>query len=333
VSDDLRLAQLEEALRQRAPLLWNDVARPPEAPLPPAGDLLSQEAPDADGQLEAIERELAYLVSVYPHASALARLGTAAMRERILADPVPIPTEADREGYFSGRPLAYWLSGLADRVLVEGVAAERGRPLAAGQRLLDLGCASGRALRHYLDLAHGVELLGADIGSHHVAWARRYLPAATVALTTTVPALPLPDASVDVVTAFSVLTHVDAFEEALLLELARVLRPGGFALVTFHPARVWDDLREPGHFLRESILGARHRLDPPGTEPVSAETLTGASPGERVVFTNVERSVYNTNVLHAEAWVRARWGRILEVERVIPRAHGDHQDAAILARR
>jgi SAM-dependent methyltransferase len=333
VSDDLRLDRLEEALRQRAPLLWNDVARPPEAPLPPAGDLLALEAPDAGGQLEVIERELAYLASVYPHAGALPGLGTATLRERILVDRIPLPTEADREGYFSGRPLAYWLSGLADRLLVEGVAAERGRPLAPGQRLLDLGCASGRAHRHYADLAPGVELLGADIGSHHVAWARLHLPVATVALTTSVPALPLADASVDVVTAFSVLTHVDAFEEALLLELARVLRPGGFALVTFHPVRVWDDLRASGHFLRELILGARHRLDPPGTEPVTAETLAGPCPGGRVVFTNVERPVYNANVLHAEAWVRARWGRILEVERVIPRAHGDHQDAAILARR
>lgn len=333
MSTDARIARVEAELRLRAPLLWNDVARPPEPPLAPPAALLAEAAPDDAAALAAIERECNYLVSVYPHARSLLALGPAAIRERMRADPSPLPTEADREGYFAGRPLAYWLSGLADRLLVERIAAERGPPLSPGQRLLDLGCASGRVLRHFVDVAPGVELLGVDLGTHHVAWARRHLPPAlVVALGTAIPALPAEDASVDVLTAFSVLTHVAEFEEALLLELRRVLRPGGLALLTFHPSRLWRDLGDPEHFLRNLILGARHRADPPGVEPVTAELFDSPLPAERVVFTNVERSVYNVNVLHSETWVRERWGRVLRIERVLHRVHGDHQDGAVLTR-
>jgi SAM-dependent methyltransferase len=334
VSDKRRLERLEAELRLHAPLLWNDVGRPPEPPLAPAAVLLSHAAGDDDAaQLAAIDGECDYLVSVYPHARALGGLGPAAIRERMREDTSPIPTPPDREGYFAERPLAYWLSGLADRLLVERIAAQRGLPLTSALRLLDLGCASGRALRHFLDLSAGIELLGVDLGAHHVAWARRHLPPAlVVALATTIPSLPLEDASVDVVTAFSVLTHVSEFEESLLLEVRRVLRPGGFALVTYHPERVWNDLRDPDHFLRRVILGTRHRADPPGVEPVGADLLDAPPPGERVVFTNVEWPVYNANVIHSESWVRGRWGRILELEWIEERAHGHHQDAAILGR-
>lgn len=334
MTDEARLDRIDSALNLRAPLLWNDAGRPPEDPHPPVADRLRELAPDDDA-LSIIDGEVEALVAVYPHARSLLVLGPAAIRDRMLADPFPIPTVADREGYFAGGELAYWLSGLADRLLIERIAADRGRPLGPGQRLLDLGCASGRVLRHLLDLAPGAELNGLDLGAHHVEWARRHLPpTAVVALGTTIPSLPFEDGSVDVITAFSVLTHVAEFEETMLLEVRRVLRPGGFALLTFHPIHLWDELRDdPEHFLRRLILDTRHRLEPAGVEPVTAVTFDAPPPGERVVFRNLEWPVYNTNVLHSEAWVRERWGRILEVERIVPRAHGGHQDAAVLSRR
>jgi hypothetical protein len=34
--------------------------------------------------------------------------------------------------------------------------------------------------------------------------------------------------------------------------------------------------------------------------------------------------------VHAESWLEERWGRWFAFERVLERAHGDHQDALVL---
>jgi ubiquinone/menaquinone biosynthesis C-methylase UbiE len=248
-------------------------------------------------------------------------------------DGFPIPAPEDREGYFGELHLDYWLSGLGDVLLLRAIAERMDRPFGTGQRLLDFGCASGRVLRHAHVLAPELDLYGVDIGRHNVEWARRHLPAAiAIAQGTVIPSLPFEDGSFDVVYAGSVFTHIDQFEEAWLLELRRVLKPGGFALLTFHPERIWSDLRDPTHPVAQTVAAARHRLDPPGIEPVSADVFDRPLPAERVVLTNVEYPVNNANVIHSHRWIRERWGRYLDVRDIIERAHGGHQDGAVIAR-
>ena len=157
-------------------------------------------------------------------------------------------------------------------------------------------------------------------------------PARCVAQGTLLPHLPLEDRSVDAIYAGSVFTHIAELEEAWLLELRRVLVPGGFALISFHPGRIWPDLRDPGHLLHRRVTASPHRLEPLGIAPVTAAVFEAPMPAARVVFVDLERATYNANVVHSEAWVRERWGRDLELEQIIPRAHGGHQDAAVLGR-
>ena len=315
-------------IRQLSPLLWHDIRRPPQPPRPSVAAQL-RAAGGADEQLALV---LAAVDALPPsHQSAATRAeDPAALLALAARDTFPIPSPDDREGYFDD-DLVYWLFGHGDARLLTDVAAARGRPLGAGQRLLDMGCATGRVLRHLHLEVPELELVGVEIGRHHVEWVRRHLPPAIwVAQTTVLPSLPLPDASVDAIYAGSVFTHVGDFEEAWLLELRRVLRPGGFALLTFHPERTWDAMRDPAHVVTRTLVGPRHRAEPMGTEPLAPEDFGGPMPAPRVVMYQPDVAAYNTITVHSADWIAERWGRLFEVERIVERAHGDHQDAAVL---
>jgi SAM-dependent methyltransferase len=200
--------------------------------------------------------------------------------------------------------------------------------------MLDFGCASGRVLRHLAARGSAAGRYGVDLQPQAVRWARQHLSGVTVALTTVIPSLPFADASLDLVYAGSVFTHIDDFEEATLLELRRILKPSGIAVLTFHPARVWDDMAAfEAHHLRLHVLDRPNRLDPPGMAPVTAEPLGGPMPGERVVFTALEHPVNGANVIHSHGWIREHWGRTFSLEEIVEAAHGGHQDAAVLRRR
>ncbi len=108
--------------------------------------------------------------------------------------------------------------------------------LAAGDRLLDLGCGGGRhafeaARRGARVVALDTDLADlADVGAVFAAMAEE---APLVAATTGADALrlPFPDGAFDRVVAAEVLEHIGPDGDALT-ELARVLRPGGTIAVT-----------------------------------------------------------------------------------------------------
>jgi len=90
-------------------------------------------------------------------------------------------------------------------------------------RVIDVGCGEGRLAR---DLGRmGYEVIGVDGSPTLVAAAREADPEGRYEIADAA-ALPLPDASADLVTAFMSLQDVDDIDTALL-EIARVLVPGG----------------------------------------------------------------------------------------------------------
>jgi len=129
----------------------------------------------------------------------------------------------------------FWADAPADP---EPWAWERRRALLLGEarpgeRVLDLGCGSGRfvaALR-----AAGAEPVGVEIADAALERARAVAPGADLRLLEPDGALPLEHGSVDLVWCSEVLEHV-ADGTALLQEARRVLRPDGRLLVTvpFH---------------------------------------------------------------------------------------------------
>jgi SAM-dependent methyltransferase len=266
-------------------------------------------------------------------AAELRRLGAARLTELLQVDEVPIPAVADREGYFGDDHLAYWLSGQGDYLLLERLAAHEGRPLRADQRFLDFGCASGRVLRHFHLARLGLTLYGVDLALQNVGWAREHLPPSiSVVQGTALPSLPFEDNSLDFVYAGSVFTHIADFEEAWLLEIRRVMKPGGLAFLTYHPERVWRDLRDPSHVIRQIVSATPHRLDPLGLEPIPDEIFEESMPAERVVLVNLAYPVNNTNLIHSDRWIDERWGRFFAIEKIVERCHGGQQNGALVTK-
>jgi len=99
--------------------------------------------------------------------------------------------------------------------------------------LLDYGCGYGRVLESLRDRGYR-HLLGADPAERLVAEARARLPQATVHVLTHGAHLELPDASVDAVLLFGVLTCIptDEGQRAVLSEVSRVLRAGGLLYIS-----------------------------------------------------------------------------------------------------
>ncbi|MEV5596430.1 class I SAM-dependent methyltransferase [Streptomyces sp. NPDC052496] len=113
-----------------------------------------------------------------------------------------------------------------------GVAA---MGLRAGDRVLDAGCGTGRALPALrAAVGAGGTVLGADLTPEMLAAAVRAGRARLAPLVLAdVQRLPLSDGALDAVFAAGLLSHL-ADPEATLTECARVVRPGG-RLALFHP--------------------------------------------------------------------------------------------------
>lgn len=111
------------------------------------------------------------------------------------------------------------------------VLAEAG--LADGDRVLDMGCGSGR-LAHALSGCFEVSYLGLDIVPELLAYARSRTPASYRFELSETFAVPAVDASFDLACAFSLFTHLQHEETFLYLkEAARVLRPSGVLAFSF----------------------------------------------------------------------------------------------------
>ncbi|QDU69220.1 class I SAM-dependent methyltransferase [Engelhardtia mirabilis] len=244
-------------------------------------------------------------------------------------DPWPLPHPDDREGYHGERHFDYWLSGLTDWWSIGRTLARHGADLAPGAAVLDLGCASGRVLRHFLAQGDRLDLFGADINHRHVEWVRRHLASASCKPlpTTILPTLPLPDHALDLVYAFSVLTHIDEFELGWLAELRRVLAPGGIAYLTIHSEHTWSALN-PDWALWHGLIGHCRDED---DRPVTARTFEEPMGRERAVFRWKRSGNYICNVFHRSDYIQGTWGRFFDVLEIVEEG-ADYQDVVVLRR-
>jgi SAM-dependent methyltransferase len=100
--------------------------------------------------------------------------------------------------------------------------------------LLDFGCGCGRVLRTWASL-DGTLVAGSDTNRDAVDWCRHNLPFAELATNGLRPPLAFADDRFDLVYALSVFTHLpEELQRPWLLELVRVLAPGGLVLLSTH---------------------------------------------------------------------------------------------------
>jgi len=145
--------------------------------------------------------------------------------------------------------------------LYEALRPLRGQPLS---RVLDIGCGFGgltRAVAEYLGIheAHGVDVDAAALEE------ARDKDVATQHLDIREGKLPYPDGSLDLAMSFGVLDYLPDFDP-MLREIYRVLRPGGYALISLPNLAGWQNrlslllgyqLRDV-EVSREKVVGVHH---------------------------------------------------------------------------
>lgn len=128
--------------------------------------------------------------------------------------------------------------GEGSAIHIENQSRILARDLASTHRILDFGCGCGRTLRWLIDKYPDAEFHGADVDSEAIHWCTYHMARGRFAWTRPEPPLPYPAEYFDVVYCFSVFTHLDERMQNLwLLDLRRILKPGGILILTVHGER------------------------------------------------------------------------------------------------
>lgn len=109
-----------------------------------------------------------------------------------------------------------------------------GKELKDFELILDFGCGCGRAIRALAGLVPASKLFGTDIDREAIEWLQRnYSKFGEFSVTPHTPPTPYEDKRFDLVFGISVFTHLPEDLQFLWLrELARIIKPGGYAIVT-----------------------------------------------------------------------------------------------------
>ncbi len=103
--------------------------------------------------------------------------------------------------------------------------------LKPSDRLLDVGCGTGSLLPVISERFPSAELVGLDLCIEMLSVARGKLDGHTALVAARAENLPFPDCHFDIVVSCSTL-HYIRYPEESLLELQRVLKPGGKLIIT-----------------------------------------------------------------------------------------------------
>ena len=137
---------------------------------------------------------------------------------------------------------------------------EFARVWSADAEVLDAGCGAGYGSALLAQTAERV--VGVDWSPDALAYARAHYGAPNLEFVQAdVLALPFRDASFDVVCAFETIEHTDD-EQALLREVARVLRPSGaFIVSTPRADRTTREPKNPFHRVEWSVVDFERLLE------------------------------------------------------------------------
>lgn len=215
-----------------------------------------------------------------------------------LANRVLALSANDLDGFISYEIAGAEIRSELLRLLPEGTTLE-------GKRLLDFGCGAGRTLRHFMAEARAGEVWGADIDPRSVDWLRANLcPPLNVVRCDVDPPLPFDSEGFDFAWAISVFTHLAGNSAEWLLELHRVLRPGGLLMASYM-----------GELNSEVIAG----------EPWDEDRV-----GMNVLSHNRPWDAGGPMVLMSDWWVREHWGRAFEL---VASTAGFHNQTWVMLRK
>lgn len=157
-----------------------------------------------------------------------------------------------------------------------------------GRRVLDFGCGPGRTLRHFVGAYPDARFEGCDIDEPSIEWLAARAPENCRAFTCAeTPPLDAAAGSFDLAYAVSVFTHLTDTWSAWLLELHRVLAPGGLLVATFMGEGMVHD--------------------------IATEEWDDGRVGMLSLKIGQSWDLGGPMVLHSPWWLREHWGRLFEV--------------------
>ncbi|MDR3639322.1 MAG: class I SAM-dependent methyltransferase [Isosphaeraceae bacterium] len=229
---------------------------------------------------------------------------------------LPVPPQELWEGYAT-RPSEYLEGGQRDVKTMMEILGSSGLVLEKGARLIEIGCAGGRMLRWFADFATEGEVWGTDIDAQSIKWCQLHLsPPFFFTTVTTSPHLPFEDRYFDLIYCGSVFTHISELADAWILELRRILRPGGYLYITVHDKntiRILSSREYADFFLSKILFSPEHK------QIVESDFLEFA----------ISRTPKGAQVFYDIDHLRHQWGRFLTVQSVTPSAYG-YQTAVVL---
>ncbi len=158
----------------------------------------------------------------------------------------------------------------------------------AGKKVLDFGCGPGRTLQEFLEEAESAEFWGVDIDAPAIAeLTAKHSPPLHLRVSDPEPPLDFEDGSFDLIYAISVFTHLTYNSIPWLLELHRLLKPGGILIATYQGE--------------------------PHSEIVADEPWDPDRIGMNVLGHDNGKAEGTPMVLISDWWMEEHWGRVFEV--------------------
>lgn len=172
-----------------------------------------------------------------------------------------------------------------------------------GKRILDFGCGAGRTLKHFMAEAEHGEFWGVDLDATSVQLLQDTVcPPLHVLRSDYMPPLELEGDSFDLIWSISVFTHLTDNSLPWLVELHRLLKPGGLLIATYM-----------GRWTSDLLAG----------EPWDEDRV-----GMNVLRHNHPAADGAPLTMISEWWLREHWGRAFEILQIEPNLH--NQSWAVL---
>ncbi len=194
------------------------------------------------------------------------------------------------------------------------LARAHGRTLADFGPILDWGCGCGRVTR-YLKKRGCRDLHGVDVDATNIEWSRANLADIAFQTVGLEPPLPYPDGFFELIIGVSVFTHLrEPQQHAWLAELARVLKPGGLAIVTV-------------------MSGGQIALQRGGADAIAELARSGfviTDDNDQLRFGEGGENYY-VNTYHSAEYLHANWQADMTLVDLVP-FMGANQDAVVLRR-
>jgi ubiquinone/menaquinone biosynthesis C-methylase UbiE len=235
---------------------------------------------------------------------------------------LPVPPQELWE-YYGQTADEYVEMGRVDVAGMLRQLGDTGFEIRPGMRVLDFGCSAGRMIRHFEPHAKDCDIWGIDLSAANVLWCQDYLsPPFKFVTTTTFPHLPFEDNHFDLIYCASVFTHITGLPEMWLMELRRIMRPGGRLYATIHDKHTMRVLLEGTRYPREKHCPFMIR------KFVPAEALAQSDFAIMSIMGDAKRA----QVFYGIEWLKRHWTPYLDVLAVIEEAHG-YQTAMVLQKR